>query len=98
MSSAKCEQVDRFDQVVTRYWQALRPLYRKLHAYVRYKLRAYYPGRFGARDPIPVHLLGVPHSVQYGTAGGPVRGQLNGTIPTAVMCRRTVGTALEPDH
>ena len=51
-------KVEHFDSVVTCYWQALRPLYRKLHAYVRYKLRAQYPGRFGARDPIPVHLLG----------------------------------------
>ena len=50
--------MEHFDSVVTRYWQTLRPLYRKLHAYVRYKLRALYPGRFGARDPIPVHLLG----------------------------------------
>ena len=51
-------QVEGFDRLVASYWQRLKPLYRKLHAYVRYKLRKQYPGRFGPRDPIPAHLLG----------------------------------------
>jgi peptidyl-dipeptidase A len=40
-------------------WQNLRPLYEKLHGFVRYKLRqTEWGSEFGERDPIPAHLSG----------------------------------------
>ena len=56
--SRRPETGDAFRQRRDSLLAALRPLYHKLHAYLRYRLRALYPGRFGARNPIPVHLLG----------------------------------------
>lgn len=39
-------------------WQDLRQFYQKLHAYVRMKLRAAFPGKLPADGTIPAHILG----------------------------------------
>jgi peptidyl-dipeptidase A len=50
---------DAFAREVDRLWQAVRPLYDSLHAYVRGRLRAVYGAdRVPERGPIPAHLLG----------------------------------------
>ena len=50
---------DRFADEVERLWQAVRPLYLSLHAYVRRRLREHYGADLVPADgPIPAHLLG----------------------------------------
>lgn len=39
-------------------WLQLKPFYEKLHAYVRMKLNAKYPGKLPKDGTIPAHLLG----------------------------------------
>lgn len=45
------------EQMVDQLWARLKPIYVQLHAYVRRKLRAQYPGK-NITDTIPAHLLG----------------------------------------
>jgi peptidyl-dipeptidase A len=49
---------DEFTKELDRLWAQVRPLYLKLHAYVRMKLRAKYGDAVPANGPIPAHLLG----------------------------------------
>jgi len=50
---------DAFVQEVDRLWAQVRPLYLKLHAYVRHRLRQQYGNDVvPERGPIPAHLLG----------------------------------------
>jgi len=49
---------DAFTTELDRLWGQVRPLYVKLHAYVRLKLREQYGDAVPATGPIPAHLLG----------------------------------------
>ena len=49
---------DAFAKEVDRLWDQVRPLYLKLHAYVRMKLRQQYGDIVPEKGPIPAHLLG----------------------------------------
>jgi peptidyl-dipeptidase A len=49
---------DDFTKEVDRLWNQVRPLYLKLHAYVRMKLREKYGDIVPENGPIPAHLLG----------------------------------------
>ena len=49
---------DEFTKELDRLWDQVRPLYLKLHAYVRMKLREKYGDVVPADRPIPAHLLG----------------------------------------
>jgi len=49
---------DDFTKELDRLWGQVRPLYLKLHAYVRMKLRQKYGDVVPADGPIPAHLLG----------------------------------------
>jgi peptidyl-dipeptidase A len=49
---------DDFTKELDRLWGQVRPLYLKLHAYVRMKLREKYGDVVPANGPIPAHLLG----------------------------------------
>ncbi len=49
---------DEFTTELDRLWEQVRPLYLKLHAYVRLKLRAKYGDVVPEKGPIPAHLLG----------------------------------------
>jgi peptidyl-dipeptidase A len=49
---------DDFTKELDRLWNQVRPLYLKLHAYVRMKLREKYGDVVPANGPIPAHLLG----------------------------------------
>jgi len=49
---------DEFTKELDRLWDQVRPLYLKLHAYVRMKLREKYGDIVPADGPIPAHLLG----------------------------------------
>lgn len=47
-----------FKDDVEQLWEKLKPLYQKLHTYVRAKLRAVYKSEISDDGLIPVHLLG----------------------------------------
>lgn len=49
---------DAFTKELDRLWDQVRPLYLKLHAYARLKLRQKYGDVVPAAGPIPAHLLG----------------------------------------
>src|SRR4051794_1111800 len=49
---------DEFTRELDRLWDQVRPLYVKLHAYVRLKLREKYGEAVAEKGPIPAHLLG----------------------------------------
>jgi len=49
---------DDFTKELDRLWEQVRPLYVKLHAYVRMKLRAKYGDVVPQDGPLPAHLLG----------------------------------------
>ena len=49
---------DAFTKELDRLWDQVRPLYLKLHAYARLKLREKYGDIVPATGPIPAHLLG----------------------------------------
>jgi peptidyl-dipeptidase A len=49
---------DDFTKELDRLWEQVRPLYVKLHAYVRMKLRAKYGDAVAQDGPLPAHLLG----------------------------------------
>src|SRR5437899_3961727 len=49
---------DAFAKEVDRLWDQVRPLYLKLHAFVRMKLHEKYGDAVPANGPIPAHLLG----------------------------------------
>jgi len=49
---------DQFTKELDRLWEQVRPLYLKLHAYVRMKLHDKYGDVVPASGPIPAHLLG----------------------------------------
>jgi peptidyl-dipeptidase A len=49
---------DAFTKELDRLWDQVRPLYVKLHAYVRMKLHDKYGDAVPAQGPIPAHLLG----------------------------------------
>ena len=49
---------DEFTKELDRLWAQVRPLYLKLHAYTRMKLREKYGDVVPANGPMPAHLLG----------------------------------------
>ena len=49
---------DEFTKELDRLWEQVRPLYLKLHAYVRMKLHEKHGDLVPANGPIPAHLLG----------------------------------------
>jgi peptidyl-dipeptidase A len=49
---------DEFTKELERLWTQVRPLYLKLHAYMRMKLHAKYGDIVPVNGPIPAHLLG----------------------------------------
>ncbi len=49
---------DEFTKELDRLWEQVRPLYVKLHAYMRMKLRAKYGDVVPQDGPLPAHLLG----------------------------------------
>jgi peptidyl-dipeptidase A len=49
---------DAFSKELDRLWMQVQPLYLKLHAYVRLKLREKYGDVVPEKGPIPAHLLG----------------------------------------
>jgi peptidyl-dipeptidase A len=49
---------DEFTKELDRLWNQVRPLYLKLHAYMRLKLRDKYGDVVPADGPLPAHLLG----------------------------------------
>jgi peptidyl-dipeptidase A len=49
---------DDFTKELDRLWDQVRPLYLKLHAYTRLRLREKYGDLVPANGPIPAHLLG----------------------------------------
>jgi peptidyl-dipeptidase A len=49
---------DQYTKELDRLWDQVRPLYVKLHAYVRLKLREKYGDVVPENGPIPAHLLG----------------------------------------
>jgi peptidyl-dipeptidase A len=49
---------DDFSRELDRLWGQVRPLYLKLHAFVRMKLRAKYGAMVPSDGPMPAHLLG----------------------------------------
>jgi peptidyl-dipeptidase A len=49
---------DAFTAELDRLWDQVRPLYLKLHAYARMRLREKYGDAVPANGPIPAHLLG----------------------------------------
>jgi peptidyl-dipeptidase A len=49
---------DQYTKELDRLWEQVRPLYVKLHAYVRLKLREKYGNVVPENGPIPAHLLG----------------------------------------
>src|SRR5204862_4792138 len=49
---------DAFTKELDRLWDQVRPLYLKLHAYVRMKLHDKYGDIVLANGPLPAHLLG----------------------------------------
>jgi peptidyl-dipeptidase A len=49
---------DDFTKELDRLWEQVRPLYVRLHAYVRMKLRQKYGDAVPAAGPLPAHLLG----------------------------------------
>ncbi|CAN7982504.1 unnamed protein product, partial [Ixodes hexagonus] len=52
-------EMDNITDVVDEVWEQVAPLYRKLHAFVRMKLRDLYPNHTFPEDgTIPAHLLG----------------------------------------
>jgi peptidyl-dipeptidase A len=58
---------DAFAKEVDRLWEQVRPLYLKLHAYVRKRLHeSYGPQSVPAKGPIPAHLLGNMWAQQWG--------------------------------
>lgn len=52
-------EMDNITDVVDAVWQEVEPLYKKLHAFVRMKLKTLYAGHQLPKDgTIPAHLLG----------------------------------------
>jgi peptidyl-dipeptidase A len=49
---------DAFTKELDRLWDQVRPLYLKLHAYLRVKLREKYGNVVPEKGPLPAHLLG----------------------------------------
>lgn len=62
----KSYAMNNFTEVIDGIFEELSPLYKKLHAYVRMRLRAIYPGRMPEDGTIPAHLLGDMWSQQWG--------------------------------
>lgn len=50
-------EVEDLEAMVEGFWNKLKPLYKELHAYVRYKLSKEYK-EMSPQGPIPAHLLG----------------------------------------
>ena len=57
---------DDFSKELDRLWGQVRPLYEKLHAYTRWKLRAKYGDVVPDKGPIPAYLLGNVWAQQWG--------------------------------
>ncbi|XP_077562194.1 angiotensin-converting enzyme-like [Haemaphysalis longicornis] len=51
-------ETENMTEIVDKLWEEISPLYKKLHAYVRMKLREIYPGKIPGDGTIPAHLLG----------------------------------------
>jgi peptidyl-dipeptidase A len=57
---------DEFSKELDRLWGQVKPLYDKLHAYARWKLRAKYGDVVPDKGPIPAYLLGNVWAQQWG--------------------------------
>lgn len=57
---------DTFEEQVEKIMDQLMPLYKQLHAYVRYKLHKKYGDIVDLKKPIPMHLLGNIWGMLYG--------------------------------
>jgi len=73
-SDASMMKVDPYEsktfiQEMEDTWQGLKPLYEKLHAYVRNKLAAQYPGKVQPGGALPAHLLGNMWAQQWNNIG-----------------------------
>lgn len=51
-------ETENMTEIVDKLWEEISPLYKKLHAFVRMKLRVIYPGKMPSDGTIPAHLLG----------------------------------------
>nr|XP_050033967.1 angiotensin-converting enzyme-like [Dermacentor andersoni] len=60
-------ETENMTEIVDKLWEELSPLYKKLHAYVRMRLREIYPGRLPQDGTIPAHLLGNMWAQEWGT-------------------------------
>ncbi|XP_037279288.2 angiotensin-converting enzyme-like isoform X2 [Rhipicephalus microplus] len=60
-------ETENMTEIVDKLWEELSPLYKKLHAYVRMKLKEIYPGRLPEDGTIPAHLLGNMWAQEWGT-------------------------------
>lgn len=49
---------DTFEKQIEDILEQLTPLYKQLHAYVRYQLNKKYGDKVNLKKPIPMHLLG----------------------------------------
>lgn len=51
---------EKFEKKAAELFEKINPLYRKIHAYVRNKLKSFYGSRFPQNtELIPAHLLGI---------------------------------------
>lgn len=52
-------EIPRIENLSNNLWLSIKPLYKLLHAVVRFELRKLYPGAISATAPIPAHLIGL---------------------------------------
>ena len=59
----RVKEVDdgNFDKAAMSLYDQLKPMYQRLHAYVRHRLATLYPDHVTKDGPIPAHLLGKVH-------------------------------------
>lgn len=60
-------ETENMTDIVDKLWEELSPLYKKLHAYVRMRLKEIYHGRMPEDGTIPAHLLGNMWAQEWGT-------------------------------
>jgi len=92
-SDASMMKVDPYEsktfiQEMEDTWQGLKPLYEKLHAYVRNKLAAQYPGKVQPGGALPAHLLGNMWAQQWTNIGDilkPYPGKPNLNVTGAML-------------
>ncbi|KAL1419945.1 hypothetical protein MTO96_024831 [Rhipicephalus appendiculatus] len=89
-------ETENMTDIVDKLWEELSPLYKKLHAYVRMKLRDIYPGRLPEDGTIPAHLLGNMWAQEWGTLypspndGRETSGHLEDDVGTEMGCPEDV--------